>query len=156
MYNKRKGFIAFVTMFLLVIFALMGIAYWYSSRMNTDMLYVESQRLKARNYAQAGIEKAKICMCNLLQKTNNYNMDSNAISNNDKSKEFEDGGYRIVSIKPFTVDNQRYLNVNHVVKGRQIGHFDVWEVTVEGYTKNTKTAVEIKHIIRIYRDFIVY
>lgn len=156
-YNKnRKGFIAFVVMFLLVVFGLMGISYWYTSRMSTDMLYVESQRLKARNYAQAGIEKVKLNMCNMCQRTNKYDMRLKASKAKDFSKDFNDGGYRVVSIEPFSVGNKEYLNVKHMVKGRLIGEFDVWEVTVEGYTKNPKTVVEIKHIIRVYRDSIVY
>lgn len=155
--NKRKGFIAFVVMFLLVIFGLLGIAYWSSSRMNTDTLYIESQRLKARNYAQAGIEKVKLHMCNKCQRTNDYDMTESSSSRLAKlSKDFEDGGYRVVSIQPFRVDGNMFKNVKHYVKGRLIGEYDVWEVTVEGYTKNVKTTVEIKHIIRIYRDNIVY
>ena len=158
MYNKRrnskKGFIAFVVLFLLVMFALMGIAYTYSSRMNTDMLFVESQRIKARNYAQAGIEKVKISMCNICQRTNKYDM--SIIKGEKYEKEFEDGGYRIVSVKPFYMNGKEYYNVSHDVKGRTIGTFDVWEVTVEGYTKKTKAVVEIKTILRIYHDDIVY
>ena len=154
--NKRKGFIAFVVMFMLVIFALMGIAYWASSRASTDTLYMESQRLKARNYAQAGIEKVKLNMCNMCQRTNKFDMRMSSSQKNKMSKEFEDGGYRIVSIQPFAEGNTEFKNVKHIVKGRVIGEFDVWEVVVEGYTTKTKTCVEIKHIIRIYRDNIVY
>lgn len=156
-YNKnRRGFIAFVVMFLLVAFGLMGISYWYSSRMSTDSLFVESQRLKARNYAQAGIEKVKINMCNMCQRTDKFDMRLKASKTKDFSKDFDDGGYRVTSIEPFSVGNKEYLKVKHMVKGRLIGEFDVWEVTVEGYTKNPKTVVEIKHIIRVYRDNVVY
>ena len=70
--------------------------------------------------------------------------------------DFEDGGYRVVSIEPLKMDGKTFKNVKHFVKGRLIGSYDVWEVTVEGYTKNVKTRVEIKHVIRIYRDNIVY
>jgi hypothetical protein len=48
------------------------------------------------------------------------------------------------------------MNVKHVVKGRVIGEFDVWEVTVEGYTKKTGNVVEIKTILRVIRDNVVY
>jgi hypothetical protein len=157
MYNKRrKGFIAFITLFLLAIFGLIGIAYWYSSRMNTDMLYTESLRLKARNYAQAGIEKVKIHMCNVCQRNHDYDMAKNSNQSKEYKKEFEDGGYRVVSIKPFYFEGQEYKNVQHFVKGRLIGQFDVWEVTVEGYTKKNKIVVEIKNIIRLYHDSVVY
>ncbi len=157
MYNKRnrkKGFIAFVVLFLLVIFALMGIAYTYSSRMNTDILYVESQRIKARNYAQAGIEKVKISMCNICQKRGTQDM--SIIQGKPYDKEFEDGGYRIVSVKPFYLKGKVFKDIPHEVKGRIIGKMNVWEVTVEGYTKNSKTVVELKTILRIYHDNIVY
>ncbi len=157
MYNKRRsGFIAFITLFLLAIFGLMGIAYWYSSRMNTDMLWVESHRLRARNFAQAGVEKVKIHMCNVCQRSENSDMRLENYNPVEFNKEFEDGGYRVKSIKPLTVDGVEYLNVKHVVKGRAIGEFDVWEVTVEGYTKKTKTLVEIKTILRVFRDNVVY
>lgn len=157
MYNKRRsGFIAFVTLFLLAIFGLMGIAYWYSSRMNTDMLWVESHRLRARNFAQAGIEKVKIHMCNVCQRGEKTDMRLKEYNPEEFNKEFEDGGYRVKSIEIFKYDGQEYNNVKHVVKGRVIGEFDVWEVTVEGYTKKAKTVVEIKTILRVYRDNVVY
>ncbi|MBQ2592335.1 MAG: hypothetical protein II567_03540, partial [Candidatus Riflebacteria bacterium] len=93
MYNKkRSGFIAFVTLFLLGIFGLMGIAYWFNSRMNTDMLWVESQRLRARNFAQAGIEKVKIHMCNVCQRGEKTDMRLKEYRPEEFNKEFEDGG----------------------------------------------------------------
>ncbi len=158
MYNKRrrKGFIAFVTLFLLAIFGLMGIAYWFSSRMNTDMLWVESQRLRARNFAQAGIEKARLHICNVCQRSDKYDMRKSSYNKEEFEKKFEDGGYRITGIEPFKYEGKEYLNVDHVVKGRVIGKFDVWEITSEGYTTKTKQVVEIKTIIRVFRDNVVY
>ena len=100
-YRKKRGFIAFVTLFLLAIFALMGFAYWFSSRTSTDLLFIEAQRFKARNYAQAGIERARIYMCNVLQLTKNSDMRTN-FNKKDFEKSFEDGGYRVTSIKPFS------------------------------------------------------
>ncbi len=156
-YKNRSGFIAFVTMFLLLVFGLMGIAYLYSSRMNTDMLFVESQRLKARNYAQAGIEKVKINMCNICQRSKKYDMSSSSCFPKEYVKEFEDGGYRVISVEPFVFNGKEYKNVKHYVKGRLMGEFDVWEITVEGYSKKvTRSVVEIKTIMRIFRDSIVY
>ena len=157
MYNKkRSGFIAFITLFLLAIFGLMGIAYWFNSRMNTDMLWVESQRLKARNYAQAGIEKVKIHMCNVCQRAEKTDMRLKEYNPAEFNKEFEDGGYRVKSIDVLKLDGAEYMNVKHVVKGRVIGQFDVWEVTVEGYTKKSGNVVEIKTILRVFRDNVVY
>ena len=157
MYNKkRSGFIAFVTLFLLAIFGLMGIAYWFNSRMNTDMLWVESHRLRARNFAQAGIEKVKIHMCNVCQRSDKFDMRLKNFKEAEFNKEFEDGGYRVKSIQPLTIGGVEYLNVKHTVKGRVIGEFDVWEVTVEGYTKKTGSKVEIKTTLRVFRDNIVY
>lgn len=157
MYNKkRSGFIAFITLFLLIIFGLIGIAYWYSSRMNRDMLFDEALRLKARNYAQAGIEKVKIHMCNVCQRTNKYDMSTKNNNSKEFTKDFGDGGYRVISIEPFTYEGNVYKNVKHFVKGRLMGEFDVWEVTVEGYTKKHNIVVETKNIIRLYHDSVVY
>ena len=78
--NKRSGFIAFVCMFLLVVFGLMGIAYWFNSRMNTDMFYMESLRIKAKNYAQAGIETVKINIRNNIKVRKNFDIFHSALT----------------------------------------------------------------------------
>lgn len=156
MNRKKKGFIAFVTLFLLVIFALIGIAYWYSSRMNTDMLFMEAQRLKARNYAQAAVEAVKVNICNTYFRLNKRDMRLRV--NNPKNsykKEFPDGGYRVISINPVTTDIGECLNVPNLVKGRSIGFYDVWNIKTEGYTQNGAT-VQLETIIRVYRDDVVY
>lgn len=152
--HRKQGFIAFVTLFLLVIFALIGIAYWYSSRMNVDMLYVESQRIKARNYAQAAIESVKIDICNRNRLGNNDMTMKSSKSKYDR--DFEDGGFRVTSIKPFVADGLEYKNVSHMIKGRNIGEYTIWEVIAEGYIKNSKVTAELKSLIKVYRDSIVY
>lgn len=152
--NSKNGFIAPLTMFLLVIFGLIGIAYWYSSRMNTDMLFVEAHRIKARNFAQAGIETAKIEIVN-RSRTKLYDKLSELKSKNFE-KEFEDGGFRVVSIKPYELESVKYQKVPHIVKGRLVGDYDIWEVVAEGYSKQTKVTASIKTLIKVYRNSVVY
>lgn len=154
--RRKSGFIAFVCLFLLVIFALMGIAYWYSSRMNTDMFYMESLRIKAKNYAQAGIETVKINVRNNIKFEKNFDMDLATNNHKDYKKEFEDGGFRVISIKPLVVNGLEYRNQPHFVKGRLTGSFDAWSVKVEGYIKKPSVVVELDTIIRVFHENAVY
>ena len=154
--RRKSGFIAFVCLFLLVIFALMGIAYWYSSRMNTDMFYMESLRIKAKNYAQAGVETVKINVRNNIKFDKNYDMSLENNNPKDYKKEFEDGGFRVISLKPLVIDGAEFRNKPHFVKGRLTGVFDVWSVKVEGYTKKPSVVVELDTVIRVFHENAVY
>ena len=154
--RRKSGFIAFVCLFLLVIFALMGIAYWYSSRMNTDMFYMESLRIKAKNYAQAGIETVKINIRNNIKFDKNFDMTLETNNHKDYKKEFEDGGFRVISIKPLESDGIEFRSKPHFVKGRLTGYFDVWSIKVEGYTKKPSVVVEQDAIIRVFHENAVY
>lgn len=154
--RKKSGFIAFVCLFLLVIFGLMGIAYWYSSRMNTDMFYMESLRIKAKNYAQAGVETVKINIRNNIKFDKNYDMNLATNKHKDYEKVFEDGGFRVTSIKPLEIDGIEYRNRMHFVRGRATGAFDVWVITVEGYTKKPSVVVELKTTVRVFHEYAVY
>lgn len=158
--STRRGFIAMVALIMLVIFAILGVAYWLSSRMSTDMIFAESQRIKARNFAQAALEKVKINI------TNQYNMNNHDLeyppryTNDRVTKEyniqFADGEFKVVSVKPYEQGGRRFYNVAHHSKGVKIGNYDIWEVTTHGVAKATGITAELRALVKIYRDQVVY
>jgi hypothetical protein len=158
--KARGGFIAMTALIMLVIFGIIGVAYWLSSRLSTDMILVESQRIKARNFAQAAIEKVKINICNQYN-MNNHNLAYPAKYTTERiDKEynmvFSDGEYRVVSVKPYEDGNRSYYNVPHHSKGVLVGNYDIWEVTTQGIAKPTGVVAEVRTLVKIYRDHIVY
>lgn len=157
---RRRGFIAIVALILLIIFGILGIFYWLSSRLSTDIILTEAHRIKARNFAQAAIEKVKINICN------QYNMNNHDLNYPSKyckgaidkeyHKTFADGEFRVISVKPYERDNMTYYNVPHFQKGVVIGHYDIWEVKALGKVFQTGVEAKITSLIKIYRDFINY
>lgn len=156
----RRGFIAMIALILLVIFAILGVAYWLSSRLTTDMIFAESQRIKARNFAQAAVEKVKINICNQYN-MNNHNLEYPTKYTTDRidkeyNMQFADGEYRVISVNPLEEGGRTYYNVPHYHKGVMIGHYDIWEVKVNGVAKATGITADMRALIKIYRDYIVY
>lgn len=158
--GARQGFIAMVALILLIIFGILGIFYWLSSRLSTDMILNEAHRIKARSFAQAAIEKVKINICN------QYNMNNHDLNYPSKytkdtidkeyNKAFADGEYRVLSVKPYENSNMTYYNVPHYQKGVMIGHYDIWEVKAAGKVFQTEVEAEMTTLIKIYRDFVTY
>jgi hypothetical protein len=158
--GSRCGFISMIALILLVIFAILGVAYWLSSRLTTDMIFTESQRIKARNFAQAAVEKVKINISNQYA-MNNHNLDYPAkftVDRIDKeyNMEFADGEYRVISVRPYEEGGRRYYNVVHLHKGVAVGSYDIWEVIVNGKAKATGMIAEIRSLIKVYRNQVVY
>lgn len=158
--STRRGFIAMVALIMLVIFAILGVAYWLSSRLTTDMIFAESQRIKARNFAQAALEKVKINITNQYN-MNNHDLDYPPRYTNDRvTKEyniqFADGEFKVVSVKPYEQGGRRFYNVAHHSKGVKIGNYDIWEVTTHGVAKATGITAELRALVKIYRDQVVY
>lgn len=158
--HARRGFIAMIAFILLIIFSILGMSYWMSSRLSTDMILAEAHRIKARNFAQAAIEKVKINIVNQYAMNNHdLNYPSGIVKDRiDKeyNMEFPDGEFRVVSVAPYEHSNMTYYNVPHYQKGVMIGHYDIWEVTAIGKVKPTDIQAEIKTLIKIYRDYVTY
>jgi len=157
---RRSGFVAMVSLILLVIFGILGVAYWLSSRLTTDMIFAESQRIKARNFAQAALEKVKINIVNQYN-MNNHDLDFPPKFTNDRvsaeyNMEFADGEYKVVSVRPYEEGGRRFYNVGHHSKGVKIGNYDIWEVTTQGIARPTGVVAEMRTLVKIYRDHVVY
>lgn len=157
----QKGFIALLSVCMLLIFAIIGFAYWFSSRLTTDMIANEAFRIKARNFAQAAVEKVKIHIVNEYSRNNydlnfsgsNYSSDSIGIRR-EYAREFSDGKYAVVSVKPYQEGIAKYFNAPHFRKGIKVGYYDIWEVVTEGEASGIK-AIKTSYI-KVYRDFINY
>lgn len=158
--RTRRGFIAMTALIMLIIFGILGVAYWLSSRLSTDMILIEAHRIKARNFAQAAVEKVKINICNQYN-MNNHNLEYPSKYTSDRvDKEynmvFADGEYRVVSVKPYEDSNRSYYNVPHYAKGVLVGNYDIWEVVAQGVVKPTGVVAEMRTLVKIYRDHLVY
>lgn len=159
-YRRRRGFIAVISLILLIIFGILGIFYWLSSRLSTDMILTEAHRIKARSFAQAAVEKVKINICN------QYNMNNHDLNYPSKyvrdtidkeyQKSFPDGEYRVISVKPYENGNMTFYNVPHYQKGVTIGNYDIWEVKAEGKVKPTGVTAEMTSLVKVYRDYVTY
>jgi hypothetical protein len=158
--NSKRGFIAMVALILLIIFGIMGVSYWMSSRMTTSLILNEAHRIKARNFAQAAAEKVKINLCNQYN-MNNHNLNYPSEYTKDRTdkeynREFADGQYKVLSVQPHEADNMTYYNVPHYQKGVVIGHYDIWSVKTYGQVKSTGIEAEMTTLIKIYRDYVSY
>jgi len=149
-----------VALILLIIFGIMGVSYWMSSRMTTSLILNEAHRIKARNFAQAAAEKVKINLCNQYN-MNNHDLNYPAEYTKDRTdkeykREFADGKYEVLSVKPYEAENMSYYSVPHYQKGVVIGHYDIWEVKTSGQVKSTGIEAEMTTLIKIYRDYVTY
>ena len=149
-----------VALVMLILFGIYGVSYWFASRMSTDMIVKEAHRIKARSFAQAGVEKVKI---NII---NQYNMGNHNLeypskivktrTDKEYKMKFSDGEYRVVSVKPYELSNKSFYNVPHYVKGVVIGRYDIWEIISAGKVKSSGVEAEITTLVKVYRDYVSY
>ena len=148
-------------MLLLALFAVFGLTYWYASKANTDLITFEADRIKARNYALAGVEKAKLFLIEELtsgEKKPKY-IYKHTPPNYSEFTNFaiDEGEYDVVSIAPIKIDGNEIVDRPHYVgKERLIGTYGVWEIVSVGKVKKSKIQAEISVIIKLYNDDIVY
>ncbi len=164
MKKNKKGFISAVALLLLALFSAFGIVYWFSSKSSAELIIFEADRIKARNFALAGVEKAKIFMMNEYRRGNNrpeYEKGSGKNSDSkffreEFTKSFEDGEYEILSIQPLKVGNDVWFDRPHFSGKRIIGKYDIWEINTVGKVKRSKIKAEQSVLMKVYRDDLVY
>lgn len=158
--RQRHGFIAMFALVLLIIFGVLGTSYWITSRASTDMIIKEAHRIKARSYAQAGIETVKINIANQYSMgVHNVEYPSKYVKgrvDKEYNIKFTDGEYKVLSVKPFESENHTYQNALHYSNGVVIGHYDVWEIKAIGRVNSTKIEAEVKSLVKVYRDYVSY
>lgn len=160
---QRRGFVAMLSLVLLIILGIFGIAYWLSSRLTTDQILREAQRIQARNFAQAAVEKVKVNIMNQYR-LGNRNMDYPTGSfvadriDREYSRTFAEGGYRVESVKPYSppgsdlrMQNQRYFK-NRI----PVGYYDVWEIKAIGWAGNKSVEAHIDTLVKVIRTTIQY
>lgn len=156
--KKRSGFVAMTSLVMLILFGILGVAYWFSSRQNTDMVFAEAQRIKARNFAQAAVEKVKMNIVNQYR-MNNFRLEypkNDVRTNKEYNMKFDKGEYRVISVRPYSLGSMKYYNIPYEVNGDSVGRYDIWEVVTQGISKPTRIIAEIHVLIKTYRYHIVY
>lgn len=159
--HQRRGFIAMLALILLIIFGILGTSYWLSSRATTGMIVREAHRVKARSYAQAGIETVKMNIANQYS-SGNHNLEyptTNYVKgriDKEYNMKFSDGEYKIIKVEPYSNDNYTYSNALHYINGVVVGHYDIWEITSQGTVYASKVSVRVKTLVKVYRDYVSY
>jgi len=160
--HKRLGFIAFYAFIMLLILGIFGISYWFVSRLTTDMIYKEAHRIKARNFAQAGVEKVLINILNQYR-LGNARLDypgkfTKERIDKEYNVEFGDGRYRVELVKPYVIPNsfKEMFGIPYYKNQVLIGFYDVWQVVVVGEIPETNTHARVETLVKVIRNFVQY
>lgn len=159
----REGFIAFYAFIMLLVMGIFGISYWAVSRMTTDMILKEACRIRARNFAQAGIEKVLINILNQYRLGNarlDYPSNKYTTERIDKeyNVEFGDGRYRVELVKPYILpgSTKEMFGVPYYKNQVLIGFYDVWRVVVVGEVPEEKISARVETLVKVIRNFVQY
>ena len=156
--KHNSGFIAVVSLMLIVLFGIFGVMYWFSSKSNAEIIMFESDRIKARNYAMAGIEKVKIHLFNqynLGEKRPEYKEKSNSRLDAEYNIKFDEGTYKVTKVSPLGDGVGEWYGRPHFSRGLAIGFYDLWEIVCEGKVEKSGITAEVTAVIKIYRDDLV-
>lgn len=160
--ERRRGFIAMLSLILLIILGIFGVAYWLASRMTTDQILREAHRVQARNFAQAAVEKVKVNIMNQYR-LGNRNMDYPSgfiVDRVDReyARDFAEGGYRVLSVKPFSQEGSdlRMLNLPYFKNRLLVGYYDVWEIEALGWAGEKSVEANIRTLVKVIRNVVQY
>ena len=125
------------------------------------MIVREAHRVKARSFAQAGIETVKMNIANQYSMGNHdltYPSSTYVKGRIDKeyNLKFSDGEYKVIKVEPYSSSNHTYLNALHYVNGVVVGHYDIWDITSVGEVYATKVKVQVEALVKVYRDYVSY
>ncbi|MBI3037540.1 hypothetical protein HYY75_00615 [bacterium] len=156
LFINKKGFISIVAFIILLILGIFGIGYWSASRLATDMIVKESHRIKARNLAQAGIEKVLINIVNQYRLGNTdmtYPPGKEKATAKEYSVDYGDGKYWVESVSPYsppksgkTLQNSPYFK-NKI----RIGTYDVWNIVAMGEVPNSNTTARVETLVKVIK-----
>ena len=158
----NKGFVAVTALIILSILAILGFSYWSVSRQSTDQILKEAHRIKARNFAQAGVEKV---MINVMNQYNMGNFDLDYPSKfvkkgTDKEYEidFGDGRYRVEGVQLFIPPgtDKRMFGVPYYKNRVLVGFYDIWKINVLGEVYSTRVTARVETLIKIIRKTVDY
>jgi hypothetical protein len=157
--RNKGGFIAVVTLMFLVLFSIFGFMYWFSSKSSAELIMYESDRIKARNYALAAVERVKVHLFNEYSRGEIkpiYHKGGNKALDGEYNRKIDDGEYNVIQVKPLGEAGSEWYGRPHICfGGGVIGYYDLWEIITEGRVNKSGIKAEAKVVIKIYRDNIV-
>ncbi|HEY9069861.1 MAG TPA: hypothetical protein VIV61_06355 [Candidatus Ozemobacteraceae bacterium] len=160
--GARRGFIAFYSFILLLILGIFGISYWAVSRLSTSAIVQEAGRIRARNLAQAGVEKVMINILNQYR-LGNHNLTypgkfSKERTDKEYNVEFGDGMYRVESVQPYTMPGSSKIMtaVPYIQRQTVTGTYDVWKVVVVGEVSEGGIRARVETLVKVIRQFARY
>ena len=160
----KRGFIAMISFILLLILGIMGVGYWSVSRLSTDMIVKEAHRIKARNLAQAGVEKVMVNIMNQYR-LGSFDMEypgSNKFVRERLDKEYEmdfgDGRYKVELVEPYVLpgSNSGIRNQQYYKNKVSIGVYDVWRIVVVGEIPQSRTLARVETLVKVIRNTVQY
>lgn len=158
--KQNSGFIAVISLMLISLFSVFGVIYWFSSKSNTEIIMFEGDRIKARNFAMAGVEKVKIHLFNQYKVGNvrpDYIKGKDSRLDSEYNIKFDEGEYQIIKVAPLSTGVGEWHGMSHHGVGRRvIGNYDLWEVISEGKITKTGITAEANVILKVYRDNLIY
>ncbi|HNW33687.1 MAG TPA: hypothetical protein PKM25_02065 [Candidatus Ozemobacteraceae bacterium] len=161
-HRARRGFIAFYSFILLLILGIFGISYWGVSRLSTGAIIQEAGRIRARNLAQAGVEKVMINILNQYR-LGNHNLEypgkfSRERTDKEYNVEFGDGSYRVESVQPYSMPgNSKVMRQMPYVQRQTVtGTYDVWKIVVIGEIPDGSARARVETLVKIIRQFARY
>lgn len=159
---SKRGFIAFYSFILLIILGIFGISYWGVSRLSTSAIVQEAGRIRARNLAQAGVEKVMINIINQYR-LGNQNLTypgkfSRGRTDKEYNVEFGDGAYRVESVQPYSMpgNSKVMTQVPYYQRQTVIGTYDVWKVVVVGEVPDGSARARVETLLKVIRQFARY
>ncbi|MFC1744944.1 hypothetical protein ACFL35_13210 [Candidatus Riflebacteria bacterium] len=164
--ERKKAFIIPLIAFFLFLLIIFGTLFYRNAQFQGSSIFRESEKIKARNLAQAGLEKAMVYIqrkysygeYDVKYPTGKFVTDA---FDKEMDREIEGvGRYRILSVQPFSYSDGHYnltdyTNIPYVKNKKIIGRYDVWEVRSEGITVH-KVGATLRTLIKIIRHEIVY
>lgn len=159
----------FTVIMCIVCLAIFAAGYFYYSGSINTRVFSEAHKIKAVNYAKAGLEKAKLDIYNSYSmgiydvSTESGKLIKNRAGSNEYKFEFPDGGYEIISIKAQTMMvpekpgsskmvEAPVADIERTSKGEPSGTYDIWIIETRGYTKRPSAKIKLRTLLKIYRD----
>ena len=154
----------FVVLALLALLLVLGVSFSAFSRQTGQDVASQTDTLRARALARAGLAKVQMVLRRQLE-AHNYSWrypEQNA--RKVPPEEFEgrlgDGTWRVVSVEPLVFRRGDaaigpYRNRPYRPGGEAVGYYDVCKIVTEGYMPRTATGVRMTSLLKLVRRRVV-
>lgn len=163
--SSQRGLAIVLTLFIIMMLALFGVIYYKSSTDAMNEAYIESERIRARALARAGMEKAMVIIRDRYKKAHyewKYpEQGSDPIGESEFSGQLEGGQWTIDSVEPYVYGNGLvtvgpYRRIPYSIYGTRRGVYDILEIKSQGRMLKSGIRVSLSGLIKIIREDVDY